>query len=65
MSALILSGSSLCTLANSNALLNASLIQNGTGYIYVPSSLVDAYKSATNWTYFSNQISAIEDSEFA
>ena len=65
LSALILSGSSLCTLANSNAFSNASLIQNGTGYIYVPSSLVDAYKSATNWTYFSAQISAIEDSEFA
>lgn len=41
------------------------MIQNGTGYIYVPASLVDSYRAATNWTYFSNQISAFEDSEFA
>lgn len=36
-------------------------ISNGTGYIYVPSSLIDAYKSATNWSTFSDQIRAIED----
>jgi hypothetical protein len=26
------------------------------GTIYVPSSLVDAYKEATNWNYFSQKI---------
>lgn len=64
LSALLLSGSSVCSLGASNT-FNNTPIASGTGYIYVPSSLVDAYKSATNWTYFSNQISAIEDSEFA
>ena len=31
-------------------------IASGTGSIYVPASLVDAYKSAENWSYFSTQI---------
>lgn len=34
---------------------------NGTGYIYVPSTLVDQYKSATNWSAYASQIRAIED----
>lgn len=64
LSALVLSGSSVCKLTNSVA-LSSTAIKNGTGYIYVPSSLVASYKAATNWTYFSNQISAIEDSPYA
>ena len=36
-------------------------IANGTGYIYVPSAMVDAYKTATNWSTFADQIRAIED----
>ena len=36
-------------------------IENGTGYIYVPSAMVDAYKTATNWSTFADQIRAIED----
>lgn len=36
-------------------------IYKGTGYIYVPSSLVDSYKSATNWSAYADQIRAIED----
>lgn len=31
------------------------------GYIYVPSALVDSYKSATNWSKYADQIRAIED----
>lgn len=64
LSAFVLAGSSVCALKASNA-FSSTPIKSGTGYIYVPSSLVDAYKAATNWAYFSNQISAIEDSEFA
>lgn len=55
---LTLESSTVCILANSNAFTNTS-IMGGTGYIYVPSSLVASYKVATNWTYFSNQILAI------
>ena len=36
-------------------------IINGDGYIYVPASIVDSYKSATNWSTFAAQIRAIEE----
>lgn len=36
-------------------------IASGTGYVYVPSALVDSYKSATNWSTYADQIRAIED----
>ena len=36
-------------------------IESGTGYVYVPSALVNSYKSATNWSTYANQIRAIED----
>lgn len=51
---------SVCTLANTNGFLNTP-IAKGTGYVYVPKSLVDSYKSATNWATYANQIRAIED----
>ena len=38
-----------------------TLIASGKGYIYVPSALVDSYKTATNWSTYANQIRAIED----
>ena len=38
-----------------------TLIASGKGYVYVPSALVDSYKSATNWSTYANQIRAIED----
>lgn len=51
---------SICTLSNVNA-INNSPIGKGTGYIYVPSALVDSYKTATNWSTFANQFRALED----
>lgn len=51
---------SICTLSNVNA-VNNTPIGKGTGYVYVPSSLVDSYKSATNWSGFADQFRAIED----
>lgn len=36
-------------------------IANGIGYIYVPSVLVESYKSATGWADWAEQIRAIED----
>lgn len=36
-------------------------IESGSGYIYVPSTLLDEYKAATNWSTFENQFRAIED----
>jgi hypothetical protein len=36
-------------------------ISSGTGYIYVPSALVDSYKAASNWKTYANQFRALED----
>lgn len=36
-------------------------IASGTGYIYVPSALVNSYKSASGWSTYANQFRAIED----
>ena len=51
--------SSVCSLRSSNVFLSTQ-ITSSTGSIYVPSSLVNAYKSAKNWSYFSTQIFPIE-----
>ena len=50
----------ICTLSHTKA-LNGSKIASGTGYIYVPSALVDSYKAATNWSTYANQFRALED----
>lgn len=36
-------------------------MNKGEGYIYVPATMVEAYKAATNWAKFADQIRAIED----
>lgn len=51
---------SICTLSNANA-VSGSGIGKGTGYVYVPSALIETYKTATNWSTFANQFRAIED----
>lgn len=60
LSALILRGSAIATLANANALQNSG-IANKTGYVYVPKAMVDSYKAASNWSTHAAQIRAIED----
>ena len=44
--------STVASMAQSNALSGCSALQS----IYVPASLVDAYKSASNWSYYSSKI---------
>ena len=60
LEAVIIRGNSVSSLANVNNFSNSG-ISNGTGYIYVPSVLVDRYKAAANWSTYANQIRAIED----
>ena len=60
LEALIIRGTSVSTLSNVNNFENSG-IANGTGYIYVPSALVDKYKAANNWSTYADQIRAIED----
>lgn len=52
--------SSVCSLTASNAFYGTK-ITSSIGSIYVPTSLVDSYKSATNWSYFSTQIFPISE----
>lgn len=56
---LILRGATVCH-AISGTFQNCG-IASGNGYIYVPAALVDAYKAASNWKNYANQIRAIED----
>lgn len=42
----------VATMTHSNALSGCSALQS----IYVPASLVDAYKTASNWSYYSSKI---------
>ena len=52
--------SSVCSLIGSAVFTNTQ-ITSSTGSIYVPTSLVDSYKSAKNWSYFSTQIFPISE----
>ena len=47
--------SGICSLNNISA-FEYTQITSSTGDIYVPASLVNVYKSAKNWSYFSTQI---------
>lgn len=53
------SANSVCTIKSST--FNGTKIASGEGYVYVPRSLVDSYKTATYWSIYANQIRAIED----
>ena len=60
LKALILRSETMSTLENTDAFSNTAII-NGTGYIYVPSSLIEQYKVATNWSTYAAQFRALED----
>lgn len=61
LTALILRANSVCSLYG-DALISTPIWNgSGLGFVYVPSTLVDSYKSATNWSYCASQIRAIED----
>ena len=60
LKALIIEANELCTLEKNNAFVNSS-IESGTGFIYVPSALVETYKAATNWSIYGTQFRALED----
>lgn len=48
-------------IGNSSNLFNSTPIKQGLGWIYVPSDLVDSYKSATNWSAYADQIVSIDE----
>lgn len=63
LKALIIRGSTVGNFSVATA-LDGSSIAAGTGYIYVPSALLDTYKTATNWSVYADQFRAIEGSEY-
>lgn len=42
-------------------IFSSTPIASGTGYIYVPSALLESYKVATNWVKYADQFRALED----
>ena len=61
LSALILRRSdSACQLSSTGA-FNKTPIKAGTGYIYVPSALIETYKTADRWSTFAAKFRALED----
>lgn len=56
MKALIIRSSTKCTCKNS---FGSSALKNGTAYVYVPSSLVESYKTSSYWNAL--QFRALED----
>lgn len=59
---LVLPGQVVCSLACNPLLAFAGTpIASGSGYVYVPASLVAQYQAAANWSAYASQIRAIED----
>lgn len=60
LSSVTIGYSSVCNLYYRNAFISTP-ISSGTGSIYVPASLVSAYKSASEWSYYSSRIFPIPE----
>jgi hypothetical protein len=60
LDALILRSHNVCVIVGGNP-FSGSAIENGIGYIYVPSSLLNEYKTADVWSDFESQFRALED----
>lgn len=64
LESMYLLGSSVASLMNVNAFgntpISSKIYLGHFGSIYVPASLVDAYKEATNWSVYADRITAYE-----
>ena len=60
LTTLIIRSSSVPTLGSYSPFYETPIV-GGTGFIYVPSSLIDSYKAASNWSTYAAQFRAIED----
>lgn len=57
---LILRSDTICPLSSTSAFTNTPIAE-GLGWIYVPTDLVDSYKTASNWSTYANQIVPIDE----
>lgn len=60
LATLILRSTSVVTLSGTSAFTGTKIAGTG-GYIYVPSSLIEDYKAASNWSTYASKFRAIED----
>ena len=61
LTALIIRTPTVAYVSSTSTVFQGTPIVNGTGYIYVPSALIEQYKVQTNWTAYATQFRAIED----
>jgi hypothetical protein len=61
LSTLILRNTGVVASMYSTTVLGSTKIANGNGYIYVPSALLDSYKSKNQWSTYSAQFRTLED----
>lgn len=57
---LVVRTTKVCTLVNTSA-LSGTKIAGGTGYIYVPDTLLAQYQEASNWSTFASQIKGLSE----
>lgn len=57
---LVIKTPTLCTLSSANS-FDGTKIASGNGYIYVPDTLVEDYKAATNWSTYAAQIKGLSE----
>lgn len=57
---LVLRSDTFQNIKSVDCLLNTP-IANGLGWIYVPSGLVESYKTASNWSTYANQIVSLDE----
>lgn len=60
LASVILRSDTVCQLVYTNAFTNTP-IAKGTGHIYVPSILIDTYKTTGAWSNYADQFRALED----
>lgn len=60
LTALVIRSEQAWTLSNVDS-FTGTPIASGTGYIYVPSALVETYKTATKWSTYATQFRALEN----
>lgn len=68
LSDLRLLGSTICTLEKSSAFYDSRMDRSsygGYGSIFVRASMLEEYKQATNWAYFSSRFVGLTDEEIA
>ncbi len=60
LSTLIIRSNTVATL-QATSVFTTCPITNGNGFIYVPDTLVESYKTATNWSTYANQIKGLSE----